>query len=626
MKGAQQQETSPALYWGGRIWALPLLLLAALAPFVGFGAQGSLGLSGIQKGFKAAEFFGPPNETRMQSLLQAEKVQPFSEKLFLLSGLTLQTYREDGEPELLIKAPQCLYDRDAKSASSPGPLRVTTADGKFSIEGEGFSLLQTNSSLIISNRVWTMIDADLLNPQTNSRPKAANKPAASGIEIRADHFEYSGDTGVGVYERHVRVTGTNDLSLASEKLAFELPFKERQLKTLKAERDVVVDHAGVHATGQTALYSSATGIIRLLGNPAWRNDLREGRGDQLVIDRTNKIFRAEGNAWVRMPAEGLSISSLLVASNSVPSTTAKATNQFVEIASEFHEFRTNHASFGERVLVTESVGNEPRGTLTCGHMDVSYTGTNQLQTLMAQRDVVIRDATNTLTASQAVFNGTNGVLLLTENPAWSSGQRSGKGDLIRVNTRANEMLVQGHATMRLPAGELSRAADPGTGAAVKKPAPPGTNEWAEVSSQEYTLRPGGAQFRGGVRANHPRMTWACDDTLIVELPQAGGQVENLVANKRVTFELTDQKGQKIHGRGDQAVYAYKVTSAGTNDLVQLTGEPAVLETAQGTNRNKIIILDRAKQQIITPGDYRIATSLKGVGTNALVLPNTKLKK
>lgn len=625
MKTAQQHGPGPASRWAGQ-WLASLLLAALLAPVVSLAAQGNLGLSGIQKGFKAAEFFGPPNETRMQSLLQAEKVQPFSEKLFLLSGLTLQTYRENGEPELLIKAPQCLYDRDAKSASSPGPLRVTTADGKFSIEGEGFSLLQTSSSLNISNRVRTIIDADLLNPQTNSRAKSGNKSGGSGVEIRADQFEYSGDTGVGVYERQVHVTGTNDMSLASEKLAFELPFKERQLKTLKAERDVVVDHAGVRATGQTALYSAATGLIRLRGNPAWRHELREGRGDELIIDRTNKIFRAEGHAWVRMPAQGLSISSLLSASNNIPSASAKATNQFVEVASEFHEFLTNQATFGERVLVTEYVGNQARGTLSCGHMVASYTGTNQLQTLVAQRQVLLQDGTNTLSSGQAVFNGTNGVLLLTENPAWSSGQRSGKGDLIRVNTRANELLVQGHATMRLPATELARAADPRTGVGEKKLAPPGTNEWAEVSSQEYTLRPGGAQFRGGVRATHPRMTWSCDDTLLVELPQAGGQIENLVANKRVTFELADEKGQKIHGRGDQAVYSYKVTSAGTNDLLQLTGDPAVLETAQGTNRNKIIVLDRAKQQIITPGDYKIATALKGVGTNALELPNTKLRK
>jgi len=601
---------------------------AALIPSAGQGAQG---LGGVQKGFKAAEFFGPPYETQMQSLLQAEEVRPFSEKLFLLTGLTLQTYRlparpgESSEPELLIKAPQCLYDRDTKTASSPGPLRVTTADGKFSIEGEGFSMLQTNSSLVISNRVWTIIDPDMLNPENSKSAKPAGKSAGSGIEIRADYFEYLGESGLGLYRRNVRVTGSNDLSLTSEKLEFELPFKERQLKTLKAEQNVVVDHGGVHAAGQTALYSSATGLIHLLGHPAWRKELQEGRGDQLIIDRTNKIFRAEGKAWVRMPAQGLSLSSFLSPSNTVSAASASTTNQFVEVSSDYHEFSTNIAFFGNHVTVTELVAGQTRGTMSCGVMQVSYTGSNQLQTLVAQNDVVIRDATNVLSGGKAFFNGTNGVLELTENPAWSSGSRSGKGDLIRVNTRTNEMLVQGHALMRLPASELSWAADPRSTQRTTRQQPLQRNEWAEVVCQEYTIRPGGAQFRGGVEASHPRMKYTCD-TLDVGLPEGGGQVESIVADQRVAFELVDEKGQKMYGRGAKAVYTYSVNGTNTNNVVRLTGAPAVLETAQGTNRNNVIILDRAKQQVITPGDYKIETPLKDAGTNAFVLPNTKRKK
>jgi hypothetical protein len=122
------------------------------------------------------------------------------------------------------------------------------------------------------------------------------------------------------------------------------------------------------------------------------------------------------------------------------------------------------------------------------------------------------------------------------------------------------------------------------------------------------------------------MNWACE-TLTVRLPPAGGQVESIVAERGVAFDVVDDKGQKVHGRGDKAVYTYAVTPTGTNDLIELTGIPAVLESAQGTNENKIIILDRTHHKVITPGDYRIQTApLKGSGTNALVLPNIKLTK
>ncbi|HEY5909425.1 MAG TPA: LptA/OstA family protein [Verrucomicrobiae bacterium] len=600
----------------------PVLLLALSLPLTGHTAQG---LGGIQKGFKAAQFFGPPRDTQMQSLLQAERVQPVSERVFLLTGLTLQTFRETGDPELLIKAPQCLYDADAKSASSPGALRVTTADGKFSIEGEGFFLRQTNSSLVISNRVLTLIDPELLNsPEAKGRAQTP-KPGSPGIEIRADRFEYTGQTGGGLYERNVRVAGTNDVSLTSDRLAFQLPFKERQLQALQAQGNVVADRGGVHATGQSAVYSPDTGLIRLTGDPAWRSELREGRGDLLIIDRTNRVFRAEGNAWVRMPAQGLSLSALLSSSNSVAAPASKATNQFVEIASGYHEFRTNQAVFGEHVALSERMGNQPRGTLTCGLMNVTYTGSNQLDTLVAQQEVVLREGTNRLSGGKAVFTGRDGVLQLTESPAWSSGQRSGTGELIRVDTRTNEMLVQGKALMRLPASELAQAADPRAVPGAASPAANAAVQWAEVRSAEYTLSPQQAQFRGGVEVTHPKMNWS-SGTLTVQLPASGGQVESIVAERSVVFDLLDDKGQKVRGTGDQVVYTYEVTGTTTNDQVVLIGAPAVLEGKDGTTRNKTIVLDRANHKLITRGDYQITSQIKGLGTNALVLPNSKLRK
>src|SRR5207244_10905831 len=95
------------------------------------------------------------------------------------------------------------------SASSSGRLRVQAADGKFSIEGEGFLWQQTNSSLFISNRVHTTIDPDLLRPQRSNTSAKAFSSEAQGIEIYADQFEYSTEGGLAVYRGHVRVVGTS---------------------------------------------------------------------------------------------------------------------------------------------------------------------------------------------------------------------------------------------------------------------------------------------------------------------------------------------------------------------------------------------------------------------------------
>jgi len=59
-----------------------------------------------------------------------------------------------------VKAPHCVYDMLRGVASSPGHLRLETADGSSHVEGDGFLWRQTNSFLTISNNVQTVIEAE----------------------------------------------------------------------------------------------------------------------------------------------------------------------------------------------------------------------------------------------------------------------------------------------------------------------------------------------------------------------------------------------------------------------------------------------------------------------------------
>jgi lipopolysaccharide export system protein LptA len=575
---------------------------------------------GTAKGFKAAEYFPSPHDSQIQSLLEASKVQSLVEQRFLLSDVTLQTFATSGARELIIKTPQCLYDPGTKTASSPGALRVVTADTNFWIEGEGFLFSQAHSSLVISNRVRTLINSASLDAPAESQTRngAADKQGPP-LEIQSRTFSYSGESGEGVYELDVRAAQTNQLSLASQKLTFLLPMKARQLQSLRAEKDVVIDYASLHATGQTTVYSADTGLIKILGDPAWRSEQREGRGDELKVDRTNKVFRADGHAWVRMPARGLSLTGLMSGPGTQAAGPDPGSNHWVEVSSGYHEFRTNQAEFGKQVSVTERVDDRERGTMDCGLLEIAYSGTNQLDSLVAQEQVVMKEGTNTLSGGKAVYHSKDGWLTLSGHPAWSSGERSGKGELIRINTRTNEMVVRGNASMRLPGRELTQAADARGPLPTPRAAGKPTNEWAEVFCEEYTLRPDGVQFRGGVYASHPRMNWACE-TLTVRLPGAGGQGQSILAEQGVTFDMLDSKGQKMHGTADKAIYTYSVSGGRTNDLLELTGNPATLQTAATTNRNKVILLDRANNTLRNVGNYSISSSVQRADTNALVLP------
>jgi hypothetical protein len=63
----------------------------------------------------------------------------------------------NGQPEMLVESPQCVFDSMRREVASDGPLHVQSADGKMNLDGRGFLWQQTNSFLMISNRVRTII-------------------------------------------------------------------------------------------------------------------------------------------------------------------------------------------------------------------------------------------------------------------------------------------------------------------------------------------------------------------------------------------------------------------------------------------------------------------------------------
>jgi hypothetical protein len=139
--------------WRRRVgWSVLFLLV-----FLGCMAQQfSLGQF---RDFSLPEYYDPPHATQIKSLLQGEQAIPEAEGKILIKKLKLQTFREDGAGEFIMRADDCLYDTKARSAESAGPLVMRTADGRFSTEGEGFLWCENESILIISNRVHTIFQA-----------------------------------------------------------------------------------------------------------------------------------------------------------------------------------------------------------------------------------------------------------------------------------------------------------------------------------------------------------------------------------------------------------------------------------------------------------------------------------
>jgi hypothetical protein len=109
------------------------------------------------KDFSVPAYYDPPHEKQMKSLLQGAEAEPQPGGMIWITEVKLQTFSEAGQPQVQVQAPHCIFDPVQHTVSSSGPLTVKSVNGQFYLEGEGFLWQQTNSNLIISNRVRTVI-------------------------------------------------------------------------------------------------------------------------------------------------------------------------------------------------------------------------------------------------------------------------------------------------------------------------------------------------------------------------------------------------------------------------------------------------------------------------------------
>jgi hypothetical protein len=122
--------------------------------------KGSTQPNGVQHAsdFTSVEYFEPPHQQQMKSRLSGAEAQPQAGGLLVIKHLKLETFNVDGKPEIIVNAPECVYDTFNHVAGSLGQLQLQAGDGKFHVEGDGFLWRQNDSFLTISNNVRTVIE------------------------------------------------------------------------------------------------------------------------------------------------------------------------------------------------------------------------------------------------------------------------------------------------------------------------------------------------------------------------------------------------------------------------------------------------------------------------------------
>ena len=108
--------------------------------------------------FTSEQYFEAPNEQLVKIRLAGASAEPLPGGLLEVKRLKIENFNTNSTLLAVVRAPQCTFAPLDGVASSAGHLELQSGDGKFRVEGDGFLWRQNESSLVISNRVRTVIE------------------------------------------------------------------------------------------------------------------------------------------------------------------------------------------------------------------------------------------------------------------------------------------------------------------------------------------------------------------------------------------------------------------------------------------------------------------------------------
>ncbi len=101
---------------------------------------------------------------RLRSLLMGDSMTPVGPGRMLVRGVRLETYAYDGERrivDLIVEAPECLFNLRTRIVSSDGPMTAIRASGDLRLVGVGFEWRQKTSRLYVNSNVRTILNQRL---------------------------------------------------------------------------------------------------------------------------------------------------------------------------------------------------------------------------------------------------------------------------------------------------------------------------------------------------------------------------------------------------------------------------------------------------------------------------------
>lgn len=580
--------------------------------------------------FNVVEYFPPPHHTQMKLQVAGSEARFEADKQVRLTQMKLQTFREDGQRDIVIEAPECLYDQTRRVASSTGRLKVQTGDERFSVEGQGFLWRQEDSSLIISNDVRSLVQRTA--PGT---PTAESRPP---LEIKSRQFEFDIANRRGVYRDQV-LGEDPELEFTCGVLSATSSTNSQSFDLLLAETDVTIlsKADGRRAQADKAVYTRVDEVMRLKGNAAWQQGRQEGRADQVEIRRLENTFSGTGNVALKIPRNSLGLGGFFLATTNPPAPPAAEESPLVDVFTDQLQLQTNRTIAHGAVRVLDGTNS-----LTCDRLTIWSEESPAAETkAIAEGQVVVSqtEGHRRLTADRAAYWKSTGLILFVGQPQWQLDASEGRAEQVTVHAPTSEILATGNVAAKVTLG-------PQSGAFLTFfPDTPHTNQAPqviEVFAPELRAKSGEVIFLGGARAHESPLTGSesrlRSEILEVRFGEDLQQFESIRAVDNVVYEqgtlgvtngpatyrklnartITSQSTSATNGLADlvaeggvtveqpgSVARGERANYASATQVLELTGKPTLETPELFITEARLLVWDRAQGRLAARPPYKI---------------------
>ena len=563
-----------------------------------------------------------------------------------LTDPRLVTVTAAGKTNLVFTASECLYDQDKKTIRSPGELSLSTGDGQMQLRGVGFFGNLAGPTLSVSSNVEARLDKNFSRLPIGQARKKNDTPSTEPelLQITSRLFEL--EPGRAVFRGSVSVVDA-DGTLNSDSIVIGLREDDWEVQTIRAAGSVVMQADQIKTTSEQADYDLFAGLIVLKGNPSWTMGERSGRANSLMIQRETQSVNAEGDVYMKLPADSEGEGGFLDF-NALRSAAANGGDgRPLEIRSNVFLFQSatqEKTGFARYIGAVRLARGESR--LQCSFLNVHLAkGTGGVvESISASVGVRLAQGEDQLMAQTATYDLVQKKIRFRGEPKWKLGTQSGQARSVELSPVDGVFQASGGVKMQLPRprgdGRFLLPVD--SGKAAKKES---GGEPLLVVCDSFEYRQGvnakgldSAIFTGnvvmsgeeGLRVQAQRVVTEIDpgEAGLISLDAAGGldvstTGENTMryAGERLVYSTSDEtvrltgeptveirtwlEGEQVVALGQAAIY-----NLGTGWL-RLTGDP-VLKTAEGELRGSEVVFSPQTKRLRATGRWKMTLDPKTI--------------